>query len=70
MRDLTKFQKALWAASTLEEKRQIALDMIEGSHAKKETKFRHRRQVMAMNSTNRLYQWAANYAFVGEGMKV
>jgi hypothetical protein len=70
MRDLTKFQKDIWEAPTLDRKRRIAMEMVDGSHAKKETKFRHRRAILGMKSATRLDQWAANYAFAGEGMKV
>lgn len=70
MRNLTYYQKEIWSASTLDQKREIALEMIEGSHAKKETKFRNTRQVLGMKSPTRIDQWAANYAFAGEGMRV
>jgi len=70
MRDLTKFQQQIWAAPTIDQKRRIAMEMVDVSHAKNETKYKHRRTILAMKSATRIDQWAANYAFAGEGMRV
>lgn len=69
MKNLTDFVTAVWTAKNLEEKRAAVKVLIEESHAKKETKAKYINSIQNLSS-NKLDQFAVNFAMSGEGIKV
>lgn len=69
MRDLTKECETVWAAVSLEAKRNAAIKLINGSHAKKETKMKYLRMIPLMKG-HQVDKFAANFMMSGEGLKV
>lgn len=69
--DLTNDVNKVIAARTVEEKKNAFLEMIENSHAKKETKTLFTNKVKYVSLTSRqLDKMAYDYMMSGEGMKV
>lgn len=69
MKNLTDFVNAVWAAKNVDEKRLAVKNLIEASHAKKETKMKYLNSIRNLSS-NKLDQFAVNFAMSGEGIKV
>jgi len=69
MIDLSKFQQAVWAAKTIEHKRNAMLELIANSHARKETKEKAVNDTIREKSPTRLDFFAANFGLSGEGLK-
>ncbi len=69
MKNLTDYVTAVWTAKTLNEKRDAVKSLIEASHAKKETKAKYLTNIQNLSS-NKLDQFAVNFAMSGEGIKV
>ncbi|NBP03531.1 MAG: hypothetical protein EBU90_26250 [Proteobacteria bacterium] len=70
MKDLQPFVDKIWAASELEEKRKICLEMIKESHATTATKKRSQLTAMRATSPEVLDRLATNYSLAGQGLKV
>jgi hypothetical protein len=68
--NLESFIKAVWAAGDLATKKGIAVEMINASHAKAETKEKALRDLQSMVSTKKVDFFVTNYSFSGSGMKV
>lgn len=68
--DLTTYVQNVWFAPTLQGKKNAMFELIEASHAKKETKRLYTAKVNIERNPNRLDTLASNYAMSGEGMKV
>lgn len=69
--DLTDYVNKVVVAATAEAKKQALLEMIEASHAKKETKTFFTNKLNYVNLTSRqLDKMAYDYMMSGEGMKV
>ena len=68
--DLTTYVQNVWFAPTLQGKKNAMIELIEASHAKKETKRLYTAKVNIERNPSRLDTLASNYAMSGEGMKV
>lgn len=68
--NLDSFIKAVWAASDIGTKKGIAMEMIQASHAKAETKQKALRDLELMASPKKVDFFVTNYSFSGAGMKV
>ena len=69
MKDLTKECEKVWSAVSLEAKRNAMTNLIEASHAKKETKLKALRMLPKMKA-HQVDKFAANYMMSGEGLGV
>jgi len=69
-KDLTAFVTFIFNARTLHEKKRIAQQMINESHAKKETKKLALLKLERMNSSSKVEKFCTNYMLSGEGLKV
>ena len=70
MKDLNTEVQKVWAASTLEDKRQLMIDLINTSHATPKTK---KLSIITLNKIRRasdVDSFAVNYMMSGMGMKV
>lgn len=70
VKDLTTHLQAVFVATGLDNKKNAVLELIENSHAKKETKKLRSYQASVLNSENKIDKFATNYVMSGEGMKV
>lgn len=69
-KDLTAFVTEIFNVKSLPEKKQIARQMINESHAKKETKKLALLKLERMNSSSKVEKFCTNYMLSGEGLKV
>ena len=69
MINLNDYVEKVWKASDRGEKIKIISEMIEKSHAKKQTKVLALRDIVHMNN-EKLDAFAINYSLSGMGMKV
>jgi len=71
MKNLTEELKAVYTATDLATKKQRMMELIDNSHAKKETKLKAR---LALDTTCRspysVDKFATNYMLSGEGLKL
>lgn len=70
MKDLTKEINAVYNARTLTEKKNRMQDLIEKSHAKRETKNASKMKLVWCTSKLSVDKFATNYMLSGEGMKI
>jgi hypothetical protein len=70
MKDLTQFIQNVFKASTLSEKKEAMLSLIDESRAKSDTKAKARIEVGKIKSAVKMDSFAFNYMASGEGMKV
>jgi len=70
MKDLSSYVNAVYAARSLELKKEKMREMIEASHAKKETKKLAFIKLEMCRSADAINKFATNYMFSGEGLKV
>jgi hypothetical protein len=70
MKNLEQELKRVWSASTLQDKINAMSDLIEVSHAKKETKDKAIKQLLSIQVPRKIDVFAANYMMSGEGMGV
>lgn len=68
--NLTDYVQAVWRAVGLRDKQTAMFDLIEASHAKKETKRLFTAKVKIERDYRRLDNLASHYAMSGEGLKV
>lgn len=70
MQDLTQYITKVYAASTIAAKQTTALELIEASHAKSETKLKAKNKVLTIKDPFQIDNFMTNYMLSGEGMKV
>lgn len=70
VRDLTTDLKAVYACSSVEDKKAALVNMVEHSVATKQTKDKSFKLIEALSSAYKLDKFATNFVLSGEGMKV
>jgi len=70
VKNLTTEIQAVYSAKDFQSKKQAMLELIENSHAKKETKIKARLGLDLMRSPYQIDKFATNYMLSGEGLKI